>query len=83
MTYPDAAVGRLIVDAVIPVKIEPLKPENAAVVERYSQVWTPTILLLSAEGAVYDEFNGYLPPGLFVPRLLLGLGKAALKQQQL
>jgi hypothetical protein len=49
-------------------------------VKRYMQVWTPTIMLLSPEGQVYDEWSGYLPPGLFLPRLLLGLGRAELKQ---
>ena len=55
---------------------------SAPIVKRFQQIWTPTIMLLSPEGHVYDEWNGYLPPGLFLPRLLLGRGKAALKQDR-
>ena len=39
-------------------------------------------MLLSPEGHVYDEWSGYLPPGLFIPRLLLGLGRTELKQDR-
>lgn len=75
-------MGRLIAETVIPVKIKPLEPQNKPIVERYLQVWTPTIMLLSPQGQVYHEWSGYLPPSLFVPQLLFGLGKAALKESR-
>jgi hypothetical protein len=62
------------------VQVPTLDPASAPIVKRFQQVWTPTIMLLSSEGHVYDEWSGYLPPGLFLPRLLLGLGRAELKQ---
>ncbi|HEY7063645.1 MAG TPA: hypothetical protein VII06_19355 [Chloroflexota bacterium] len=68
---------------VVPVQVPTLDPASAPIIKRFQQVWTPTIMLLAPDGKVYDEWNGYLPPGLFLPRLLLGLGKAELKQDRL
>ena len=59
-----------------------MDPASAPIVKRFLQVWTPTLMLLSPDGKVYDEWNGFLPPSLFLPQLLLGLGKAALKQDR-
>lgn len=55
---------------------------SAPIVERFQQVWTPTLMLLAPDGKVYAEWSGYLPPSLFLAQLLLGLGKAALKQNR-
>ena len=59
-----------------------MDPASTPIVKRFLQVWTPTLMLLAPDGKVYDEWNGFLPPSLFLPRLLLGLGKAALKQDR-
>jgi len=76
-------VTSAIADRVIPVKIKPMDSANHAIVQRYQQVWTPTIMLLSPEGQALHEWNGYLPPDLYLPQLVFGLGKAALKQDRL
>jgi hypothetical protein len=39
-------------------------------------------MLLDPSANVYAEWNGYLPPALYLAQLLLGLGKAALKQDR-
>jgi len=39
-------------------------------------------MLLDPDGNVYNEWNGFLPPALYLAQLLLGLGKAALKQDR-
>jgi hypothetical protein len=69
---------------VIPVQVGTHEPDADAkvIIGRYLQVWTPTILLLSPEGMVYHEWNGYLPPTLYLAQLTLGLGKAALKRDR-
>src|SRR5262249_41168051 len=46
------------------------------------QVWTPTIILVSAQGQVCHEWSGYLPPSLYLAQLKLGLGKVALKRHR-
>ncbi|HLH24638.1 MAG TPA: tetratricopeptide repeat protein [Chloroflexota bacterium] len=72
-----------IAERVIPVKIKPIDPANHSIVERYQQVWTPTIMLLAPDGQMYYEWNGYLPPDLYVAQFIFGLGKAALKRDRL
>ena len=59
-----------------------MDPASAPIVKRFMQIWTPTLMLLAPDGSVYSEWNGYLPPALFLAQLLLGLGKAALKQDR-
>jgi Tetratricopeptide repeat len=59
-----------------------MDPTSAPIVKRFLQVWTPTLMLLDPDGNVYTEWNGYLPPALYLAQLLLGLGKAALKQDR-
>ena len=59
-----------------------MDPASTPIIQRFLQVWTPTLMLLNPEGKVYTEWNGYLPPALYLAQLLLGLGKAALKQDR-
>ncbi len=59
-----------------------MDPASTPIVKRFSQIWTPTLMLLAPDGSVYNEWNGYLPPATFLAQLLLGLGKAALKQDR-
>jgi hypothetical protein len=80
VTYADATFAQAIEQAVIPVQVPTMDPYSASIVKRFQQVWTPTIMLLSPEGNIYNEWSGYLPPALFIPRLLLGLGRTELKQ---
>jgi tetratricopeptide (TPR) repeat protein len=73
-------VVRAINEYVIPLQVSIQDPKSQPIIERYQQVWTPTILLLSPEGKVYHEWTGYLPPALYLSQLLLGLGKVALRE---
>ncbi len=59
-----------------------MDPQSKTIIQRYKQVWTPTILVLSPQGDVYHEWSGYLPPDLYLAQLYLGLGKAALKEDR-
>ncbi|HEV2108900.1 MAG TPA: hypothetical protein VGR16_11605, partial [Thermomicrobiales bacterium] len=84
VTYRDPSVIQTINENVIPVQVKTKDPDEAAraVMRRYLQVWTPTILLISPDGSVYHEWSGYLPPDLYAAHLLLGRGKAALKEER-
>ena len=75
-------MARAIGEHVIPVQVDTQDAANQPIVERFQQVWTPTIMLLSPEGQIYHEWNGYLPPPFYLPQLLLRLGKAGLKQHR-
>ena len=59
-----------------------LEERNQPVMERYQQVWTPTIVLIYPDGRAFYEWNGYLPPTHYLGHLLLGRGKGALKRHR-
>lgn len=54
---------------------------NRELVERYLQVWTPTIHLLLPDGRSAFEHIGYLPPEAFLAELDMGVAKADLKRR--
>jgi hypothetical protein len=64
----------------VPVQIDATDPANAAIVDRFFHMWTPHLLLLDERGRVGYEWNGFLPPTLFVPEALLGLGVLRIRQ---
>jgi TolA-binding protein len=66
----------------IPVQVPTMDEASKPIIERYNQVWTPTLMLLSPAGDVYHQWNGYLPPKQYLAQLYLGLGKAALQEQR-
>ncbi|MGH2447430.1 MAG: thioredoxin family protein [Chloroflexota bacterium] len=79
MTYPQPAVVSAIHDHFVPVQINTQDDNNKKVIDTYRQAWTPDVRVLGHDGFDYDHWNGYLPPFEFLPRLLLGLGVAALR----
>lgn len=75
---------RAVTEQTVPIQVKTMDPtpEAQAIIDRYQQVWTPTLMLLSPRGDVYHEWNGYLPPDAYLAQLYLGLGKAALKEER-
>lgn len=55
---------------------------NAELVDRYLQVWTPTLHLLLPDGRSVHEHIGYLPPEAFRAELELGVAKGYLKRRE-
>ena len=51
--------------------------EQADAFERFGAQWTPTVLLLDANGTERHRFEGYLPTPDFLAQLKLGLAQAA------
>lgn len=51
--------------------------EQADAFERFGAQWTPTVLLLDADGTERHRFEGYLPVPDFLAQLKLGLAHAA------
>lgn len=82
MTYQDPAVVGLINTQTSPVHVNAKAQESAEVVARYLQVWTPTVFLLSPAGISCHEWNGYLPPPMYLSELRLGLAKVQLRQRR-
>jgi len=77
VTYPDSRVARTIQENFIPVQINITEetPEVQEAIQRYRQMWTPTIVVLDPEGKEVRRSQGYFPPEEFIPELLMGLGQ--------
>jgi hypothetical protein len=55
----------------VPVHINTQEAASLPLVQRFYQVWTPDLRVLSPEGADLAYWNGYLPPAEFLPQLLV------------
>ena len=83
VTYPDPKVARLVGESFVPVQIDITKddPKSKEVMDRFNQIWTPTIIVLDANGKELRRTIGYYPPEEFVPELLLGLGMVKMQKK--
>jgi len=79
VTFPDQAVENFIADRMVPLRIE---VTNQTLAADFRVVWTPTILTLDFYGKEHQRTLGFIPPDEMVSSLLLGIGKAALGQEQ-
>ena len=70
--YPEPRVTEFISKNFIPVRLHvKTHPEAMA---RFGADWTPTVLLLDANGQERHRIEGYLPADDFLAQLELGLG---------
>lgn len=73
VTYPDAKVVSCIEQTLIPVQVSfDAKPLS----DDFNIKWTPTIIVLDADGKEHHRIVGFLPPEEFVPALILGIAKS-------
>jgi len=63
----------------VPVRINKEKQEN--LFKTYTITWTPTILILDAQGEEHYRFTGFLPPLEFSAAIILEGAKAELDLQ--
>ncbi len=80
VTYREPAVVETINERFAPVRVNVTEDSARPLIERYRHAWTPDIRVLGPDGFDYDHWNGYLPPFEFLPRLLVALGQARLRQ---
>ena len=80
VTYPNDEVAELIGSHFVPVRIN--VDEQPEITKKYRAPWTPTFLILGADGTEYYRETGYLPPQDLLAHVTLGLGKAAFEQQK-
>jgi thioredoxin-related protein len=77
VTYPNEGVVQFVNGNVIPVRIlynhQPLSSQ-------FKVKWTPTLILLDAEGNEVYRNEGFLPPDSLIPALILGIGKLELQR---
>lgn len=50
--------------------------------KRYAVKWTPSIIILDADGNEHHRFVGYLPPDDFIAQIILGKGKVEFNQDR-
>ena len=50
--------------------------------KKFKVQWTPTLVLLDAEGEEHHRSVGFLPPEELLPSLLLGIGKSFFDKDQ-
>ena len=77
VAYIDADVIKFVNDTLIPLRLAAADPVLGP---RYRVKWTPTLLILDAEGVEQYRTLGFYPPQELIPSLLLGIGKARFNQ---
>ncbi|MGH7481986.1 MAG: thioredoxin fold domain-containing protein [Longimicrobiales bacterium] len=77
--YSDDDVARLITENFVPVRVHVREhaEEFRRMGERFGAEWTPTILMLGADGNERHRVEGFLPADEFMAHLRLGLGRIA------
>jgi tetratricopeptide (TPR) repeat protein len=73
VAFPDPAVVDFVTNNLIPLRIPADDPELAP---RFKVKWTPTLLILDADGIEHYRTLGFYPPDELIPSLLMGMGKA-------
>ena len=71
MTYSDTQVIDTINARFVPMQINTQEAAGLSMVQRFYQVWTPDLRVVSPEGVDLYHWNGYLPPAEFLPQLLV------------
>lgn len=79
VTYPKEEVARFVDYNFIPVQIQ---VTNTALMQQYTVSWTPTILVLDADGKEHYRTVGFLSPEDFVAAFRVGKGRYFLDLEQ-
>lgn len=77
--WPDERIIGVVEKEFVPVRVHvrDQAAEFQRLGERYSAQWTPTTLVLDANGVERHRVEGFLPTEDLLAQLLLGLGKVA------
>jgi len=79
VTYPQQEVINFIEDNFIPVQIE---SSNQNLMDKFKVKWTPTLLVLDAEGEEHYRTLGFLAPEDFIPTYMVAEGRWHLDMEQ-
>ena len=63
------------------VHVRDQKDEYKRLSERYNAQWTPTVLILDADGEERHRIEGFLPAADFLSQIALGLAKSAFQRK--
>ncbi|MDD3579627.1 MAG: hypothetical protein PHW74_01255 [Desulfobacca sp.] len=79
VTYPQEAVISFIEANFIPVQIE---SSHQVLMDQFKVKWTPTLLVLDAEGGEHYRTVGFLAPEDFIPTFTVAKGRWHLDSEQ-
>ncbi|MCL6621951.1 MAG: thioredoxin family protein [Syntrophobacterales bacterium] len=79
VTYPKEEVARFVDLNFIPVQIE---VSHTALMQKYGVSWTPTLLVLDADGKEHYRSVGFLPPEALIATLAVAKGRYYLDLEQ-
>ncbi len=79
VTYPHETVVKFVDYNFVPLKIE---ITNTALAQQFGVSWTPTILVLDADGKEHYRSVGYLSPEEFIATFQVGKGMFYLGTEQ-
>lgn len=79
VTYPQEAVAKFVDYNFIPVQIQ---VTNTELMQKYAVSWTPTILVLDADGKEHYRSVGFLAPEEFIATFQVGKGRYYLDAEQ-
>ena len=77
--YPDPRVAKFITEQFVPVRfhVKDQHDDFQRVGGKYGAQWTPTILIVDADGEEHHRIEGFLPVDDFMSQLMLGTARAA------
>lgn len=73
--YSDEKVQRFIEEQFVPIRSQCFWDKPTGPMQRYGITWTPTFLVLDADGKEHHRFVGYVPSDDLFAQLGLGKGK--------
>jgi hypothetical protein len=79
VTYPNPEVEQYLQQHFIPVQFNVV--EQPDVMQRFNTPWTPTLLVLDADGKEHRRSQGYLDPKRFLAEMSLARLQAAIDRQ--
>ena len=79
VTYPNEGVAKFVDLNFVPVQVETTHKE---LMEKYNVSWTPTILVLDADGREHYRSVGFLQPDVFIATFELGKARDYLDREQ-
>ncbi len=80
VTYPNERVAKFISLNFIPVQIQ---TANKELMQRFAVSWTPTLILLGADGREHYRVVGYFTPDDLIATFMTAKGRWALDTEQL
>jgi tetratricopeptide (TPR) repeat protein len=77
VAYIDSRVVNFLHERVVPVRLQANDPVLGP---KFKVKWTPSLLVLDAQGEEHHRTLGFYPPEELIPSILLGMGKAKFNQ---